>query len=173
MAFEAEYQSWLGIIGGLVGIGVAVATYFRGVIQQNEKIVKGFAEQNKVIAEQSKQIFDVQQRQVAMVAEQNKQIFETQQRQVVTDTKFNVFWSVIEKELPKVLIKPHREDIDQLLKKMQHEGLTEQEKLEMKEKMREALNEGISNVDSGLALGYALLIARIESEQAVKGERLS
>lgn len=145
MSFS-DYQSWLGILAGLIGFGVAVATYFRGVIHQNQKI---------------------HALELELATTKHTLILEL----TTVKTRFDVFWTVIEKELPKVLIKPHRKDIDELLKKMQsREGLTEQEKMAMKEKMREALNEGISDVDSGLALGYALLIARIESEQAVKNK---
>lgn len=131
----ADYQGIIGAIGGIIAIGVAVATYFRGVIQQNQKIHTLELELNTI------------------------------------KTQFNVFWTVVEKELPKILIKPHREDIDALLRKMQSkEGLTLGEKIIMKDKMKEALNEGIGDVDSGLALGYALLIGRIESEIALAGE---
>ena len=117
----------------MVGLAVAVATYFRGVIQQNAKIHTLELQMN------------------------------------TTETRFNVFWAVIEKELPKVLIKPHQPEIDAYLRRMHRgEKLTEQEKLDMKEKMKRVLDGDIDgNEDSGLKLGYALLIARIESEVAV------
>lgn len=130
MSFQ-DYQGILGILAGLIGFAAAVATYFRGVIQQNAKM------------------------------------YALELDLKLMQTRFDVFWTVIEKELPKILIKPHRLDIDKLLRKMQsQEGLTPDERTEMKVKMRNALDEGIGEADSGLALGYALLIARIESESA-------
>lgn len=134
MSFS-DYQGILGIAGGIIAIAVAVATYFRGVIQQNAKIHTLELELNTI------------------------------------KTQFNVFWAVVEKELPRILIKPHRLDIDELLRKMtSKEGLTVEEKIRMRDKMKDALEQGIGDTDSGLALGYALLIARIESEFAVKAK---
>jgi hypothetical protein len=131
MSTFQDYQGILGLLGGVIGLAVAVATYFRGVIQQNAKIHAIELEMNTI------------------------------------ETRFNVFWAVIEKELPKVLIKPHYLDIDELLSKMQKEELTTEDKKRMTERMEQALNEGVSQKDSGLALGYALLIARFKSELAV------
>ena len=127
MSFQ-DYQGILGIAGGVIGLCVAVATYFRGVIQQNAKIHTLELDLNTV------------------------------------KTQFNVFWAVIEKELPKVLIKETTPHIDVLLRKMQSkQGLTEDEKLTLKNMMQYELDSGIGEVDSGRALGYALLIARIVS----------
>lgn len=127
MSFQ-DYQGIIGIIGGMIGLAVAVATYFRGVIQQNAKIHTLELDLNTV------------------------------------KTQFNVFWAVIEKELPKVLIKETTPHIDVLLRKMQtKQGLTEDEKITLKNMMQYELDSGIGEVDSGRALGYALLIARIVS----------
>lgn len=128
MSFIEDYQGILGIAAGVIGMCVAVATYFRGVIAQNSKIHALELDLNTV------------------------------------KTQFNVFWAVIEKELPKVLIKETTPHIDVLLRKMQtKEGLTENEKVTLKAMMQYELDNGIGEVDSGRALGYALLIARIVS----------
>ena len=128
MSFIEDYQGILGIAAGVIGMCVAVATYFRGVIAQNAKIHALELDLNTV------------------------------------KTQFNVFWAVIEKELPKVLIKETTPHIDVLLRKMQtKEGLTENEKITLKGMLQYELDSGIGEIDSGRALGYALLIARIVS----------
>lgn len=143
MSVIEQYSTWItfGIaIATLLGM---VATYFRGVISQNKKI----EDYHKDISERVHKL-ELQ--------------FNTM------DTRFNVFWTVIEKELPKVLIRPHFPEIDALLIKMKHKGLTVSEKEELANKMRTVLeeDEDIGNVDSGLKLGYALLIARFVSERS-------
>jgi hypothetical protein len=133
MSFIQDYQGVLGILGGIIGIAVAVATYFRGVIQQNQKIHTIELQMNTM------------------------------------DTKFNVFWSVIEKELPKILIRPHTPEIDAYLRKMEKgESLTEDEKVDLIKRMREVLDKRDEEQDTSLKLGYAFVIARIESELATK-----
>src|SRR6266540_2185345 len=148
MSFLDQYQSILGIVGGLIGVASAVAVYFRGIIQQNEKM------------------HDLQKSLDSMRLEQTEKLHKSEMELLTIKTQFNVFWSVIEKELPKVLLKPHRLDIDFFLAKMK-EGreLSEEEKEAMKEKMLQALEEGIPD---DMKLGYILIIARVESEKAVK-----
>jgi hypothetical protein len=131
MSFSESYQSWLGLVGGLIGIAIAVSTYFRGVIQQNAKIHSLELDINTV------------------------------------KTQFNVFWAVIEKELPKILIKPHTPEIDRLMRKLHTEGLDCKERDELEVKLRKALEDGLANNDSALAMGYIFMIARFESEKAI------
>jgi len=111
MSFLDQYQSILGIVGGLIGVASAVAVYFRGIIQQNEKM------------------HDLQKSLDSMRLEQTEKLHKSEMELLTIKTQFNVFWSVIEKELPKVLLKPHRLDIDFFLAKMK-EGreLPEEEK---------------------------------------------
>ncbi len=51
-------------------------------------------------------------------------------------------------------------------------GLTSEEKEDMKQKMRQALDQGIGDIDSGRALGYALIIGSIEAQQQQQATEL-
>ena len=168
MSFTEFAQPWLGLIGGLIAVGVAIATYFRGQRAIYERLEAQRLLQVSGVVEQREREDKIKKDWEAQRVLLEDKIHKLDLDLTSTTTRFSVFWTIIEKELPKILIKPHRLDIDMYLIKMK-DGyeLSHEEKIDMKNKMREALDEGISNIDSGLALGYALLVARIESEEAV------
>lgn len=100
-----------------------------------------------------------------------EQQHEADKRLLQLETRFNVFWSAIEKELPKVLLRPHTPEIDKYLRKMQHGVLTDDDKREMTRLLREVLDKGVDDEhdkDNNLKFAYAFLIARFESELAAK-----
>jgi len=140
-----DYQGILGITGGIIALCVAVATYFRGVIQQNQKIN-------------------------AIEQETNKRIHTLELDLRAVQTRFDVFWAVIEKELPKILIRTDTPDIDNLLRKMEEGTITTEEKQQLKEMMREELTK--YNEDDGrneaIRFGYVFIIAGLESELAAQ-----
>lgn len=144
MSFEEildeAWLNWIITIGTLLGM---VATYFRGVISQNKHI-------ESIKEELFERLTDVEK------------------KQITTDTRFNVFWTVVEKELPKVLLRLHTPEIDKYLRKIQNgEQLTPEERRNMKDMMRQVLDKTIDNpeTDTGLKLGYALLLAKLESDE--------
>lgn len=76
-------------------------------------------------------------------------------------TRFDIFWKVIEAELPKILIRPTHKETDELLFKMAAHKLSVEENRKLKEMLRKELNE--TNIDSGRAVSYVLIIARLET----------
>jgi len=143
-----SYSAYFGIGSILAAVG-AVATYFRGKMAQDEKIVKGFKEQD-----------------LRLLQIENK-VQEIEVKQTVTDTRFNVFWGVIEKELPKILIRPHTPEIDSYLRKMRDgHCLNNEEKRDIIQRMREIIDNPTNMDDKILVSGYIWVIARFESELA-------
>lgn len=81
-------------------------------------------------------------------------------------TRFDIFWKVIEQELPKILVRPTHKEMDELLYKLAENKISDEEIQKLKEMMREELDQGISKEDSGRALSYVIMLARLESKRA-------
>jgi hypothetical protein len=140
MSFQ-DYTAWFGI-GSLIAVAVAVATYFRGMRSQDNKINDGFKEQNKSIVDLQTKI-------------------------VMIETWVGIWKNVMEKELPKILIKPHREPIDTYMIKMQDEGLekfTLEEMEDFLEQMRRVVRGEVPDArldEDAMKMGYAFVIGNV------------
>lgn len=79
------------------------------------------------------------------------------------ETKFNIFWSVIEQQLPKVLIRPTHEEVDELLRRMMDGSMSETERMRLVTALKNELDKGLHTTDPHKALAYVFLLARLES----------
>jgi len=149
-------QAWLGLIGAIIGIGVAIATYFRGVISQNKNI----DQQNRIIDQNR--------------MEQDRKLHEMQLTLTVLETRSNVLWKVIENDLPKVLTRPHTPEIDAYMNKIQlKQDLTDDEKRDMIKLLREAIERKVDTEDddAGLRVGYLFMIYKLEGDLEAAARR--
>lgn len=101
------------------------------------------------------------------VISQNSKIHELDTKFHEIKTKFDIFWVVIEKELPKILIRPTHREMDELLVKVSERRASEEEVERLKKMMREELENGLGKEDAGRAFAYVVLMARLESDKAV------
>lgn len=84
------------------------------------------------------------------------------------EIKSDLFWGLVEKELPKILHSPHTPVFDALLEKMESSNLTNDEKIELKQLLKDEVYH--MNPDYGKRLVAVLLLARLE-QQLVTGKR--
>jgi hypothetical protein len=75
------------------------------------------------------------------------------------ETQMQPFWSIIEKELPKLIHSPHTPEIDVLLDKLMAGILTIDEAKELKERLKHELEV----LDTAKKLAIVLIIARLDA----------
>lgn len=122
-------------------VGGFIANHYRSVIGQNQKI------------------YDFQ-----VATNERLKVIEVSATEL--KTRFNVFWAVIEKELPKILIRPTHKEMDELLEKVSERRANDEELEKLKHMMKEELDAGLAKEDAGRALAYVMMLARIEAMKA-------
>lgn len=143
-----DYNAWFGI-ASLLAVAGGVATYFRGKSSQDEKINKAILEQTNKIAELKVKVDTM-------------------------DTWVNIWRGIMEKELPKILIKPHRPEIDAYMRKMLDDGLdsfTDEEMDDFIYRMQQVVARKVPDAhldDDSLRIGYALTIGNVASQLEIR-----
>lgn len=146
-----DYNAWFGI-ASLLAVAGGVATYFRGKSSQDEKINK-------------------------FILDQNNRMAALQVKTDTMETWVNIWRGIMEKELPKILIKPHRREIDAYMHKMLDYGLdsfTEEEMEDFVYKMQQVVARKVPDAhldDDSLRIGYALTIGNVASQLELRRMR--
>lgn len=132
MAFQ-DYGIF-ALVAGLTGVGTGIATWFRGkealrkefaaeLKELSEKIDREISEQDAKTQQQFKEIWD--------------KVVENHEKHVIMSTRFDVFWTVMEKEGAKLLIRYSTPELDALVAKMENGTITEEERNELADLMLE------------------------------------
>ena len=74
------------------------------------------------------------------------------------ETKTNLLWKVVEREIPRLLKNPHSITKDRLLDKMSNKNLTLKEAV----KLKGMLENEIRKKEGTIVIAYSLTIARLE-----------
>lgn len=80
-------------------------------------------------------------------------------------TRFDIFWKVIEAELPKILVRPTHKDMDELLFKLSEGKMSAEEARKLIEMIDEEIHSGeVLAENKGQAIGLAIVKARLLSK---------
>ena len=78
------------------------------------------------------------------------------------EVKTDLFWGLVEKELPRILHSPHTPEFDLLLEKMMADTLNRDEIAELEARLRVEIE--FNNPDYGKRLVAILLLARVQQK---------
>lgn len=142
-------ETWYGPI---IAIGAAfgvLAHYFRAMRGQDERIDELRREFMEKIAEMREEV-------------------------VVMKVRNDVVWQVLEKELPKVLIRVHTPRVDEFYVKQKSQGLTDDEKKEFLALLQSQIDETVDmRIDDDKRIGYILTIMKLRGDLAERQVRES
>lgn len=127
-------EQYLGPILGLAGFGTAIATWFKSKEALNkdldnklnllsERLSKSITDQNAVYHVQFKELWE--------------HVRDEHDKRVVTETRLNVFWTIMEKEAPRFLKQHTTPEIDELSDKMAAGTITIEERTRLSELLLE------------------------------------
>lgn len=133
----------VSIVSLITVISGLAANHYRSVIGQNERI-------HSIRVETTEKIRAIEITAVELKA------------------RFDVFWNVVEKELPKILIRPTHKEMDELLIKTAKDNITPDEASKLKKMIKDELDSGLGKEDSGKAVGFVLVLAHLESKMATE-----
>lgn len=85
-----------------------------------------------------------------------------QERLKEVEVKSDLFWKIVEKEIPRLLHSPHTPKLDLLLEKMENNKLDLCEAKELVQHLKEERDE--MNPDFGKKLAIILLLARLDQK---------
>ena len=164
MSFS-DYQGYIALVGGVIASIIAVAApIFRKLSTQDEKI-------NRINQETTDKINKINEQTTERITKLNtetiQKIAEIQAKINVLEAWVNIWKNIMEKELPKILIKPHRPEIDSYMRKMRDYGLndfSDQELEDFAQKMRNVVEGRMPDAhldDDALKLGYTFVIGNV------------